>query len=128
MKLAREDQREVAISVPENRIGELKSGRKLVVALLANPQKQYAATVREIAPAVDPVTRTFAVRVAIANPDPDVQWGMTANVGVIGAGDASAAMIPLTAIYQQDGKPAVWRYDPQTRAPRAVNSAVRCSE
>jgi multidrug efflux system membrane fusion protein len=25
-------------------------------------------------------------------------------------------MIPLTAIYQQNGKPAVWRYDPQTHA------------
>jgi multidrug efflux system membrane fusion protein len=116
MKLAREDQREVAISVPENRIGELKDGRKLIVSLWANPQKTYAAAVREIAPAVDPVTRTFAVRVAIANPDAGVEWGMTANVGVLGAAPANAAMIPLTAIYQLAGKPAVWRFDPVTNA------------
>ena len=63
MQLAREDEREVAISVPENRIGELRGAKQLVVVLWANPQKLYPARVREIAPAVDPVTRTFAVRV-----------------------------------------------------------------
>ena len=38
--------------------------------LWANPQKLYPARVREIAPAVDPVTRTFAVRVSILDADP----------------------------------------------------------
>jgi len=41
-----------------------------------------------------------------------VQWGMTANVGVLGNGEAKAALLPLTSIYQHEGKPAVWRYDP----------------
>ena len=64
-RLAREDQREVAISVPENRVGELRRADTLGVVLWANPQKIYPARVREIAPAVDPVTRTFAVRVTV---------------------------------------------------------------
>ena len=33
--------------------------------------------------------------------DPAVQWGMTANVGVHGASQPSAALLPLTSIYQQ---------------------------
>ena len=114
-RLARAEQREVAISVPENRIGELTGARQLFVALWANPQKLYPAKVREVSPSVDAVTRTFAVRVAIANPDPAVQWGMTANVGVLGNGAANSAILPATSIYQQDGKPAVWRFDPATQ-------------
>jgi RND family efflux transporter MFP subunit len=114
-RLARTGEREVAISVPENRIGELTGTKQLFVVLWANPQKQYPARVREISPSVDAVTRTFAVRVSIANPDPPVQWGMTANVGVLGEGAPDAAVLPATSIYQQDGKPAVWRFDQATK-------------
>ena len=114
LRIAREDEREVAISVPENRIGELKVAQRLVVVLWAQPDKTYAARVREVSPAVDPITRTFAVRVSIADADPSVQWGMTANVGLIAPGNAKGALLPLTSIYQKDGKPAVWSYDPAT--------------
>ena len=114
MKLAREDEREVAISVPENRIDELARAKAIGVALAASPQKIYPARVREISPSVDPATRTFAVRVAVLAPDAALQWGMTATVGLIAAGPANAALLPLTSLYRQDDKPAVWIYDPAT--------------
>ena len=112
-RIAREDEREVAISVPENRIAEVKRASELVVSLWAHPAKLYRARVREIAPAVDAVTRTFAVRVSILDADAAVQWGMTANVGVVASGER-VALLPLTSVYQREGKPAVWRFDPAT--------------
>jgi RND family efflux transporter MFP subunit len=115
MKLAREDEHEVAISVPESRIGEVRAAKTLVVALWANPQKLYPARVREIAPAVDPVTRTFAVRVSVLAPDPALQWGMTANVALMNAEPSNASLLPLTSIYRKDGVPAVWVYDAQAQ-------------
>jgi multidrug efflux system membrane fusion protein len=114
MKLAREDEREVAISVPENRIEELTRAKQIGVALWANPQKIYPARVREISPSVDPVTRTFAVRVAVLAPDAALQWGMTATVGLIADGPTETAVLPLTSLYRQNDKPAVWIYDPAT--------------
>jgi RND family efflux transporter MFP subunit len=114
-RLAREDEREVAIAVPENRIDELRKAREMGVVLWANPGRIYPARVREIAPAVDPATRTFAVRVAVIAPDPALQWGMTANVLLRGEAAGDAALLPLTALYQRDGKPAVWIYDPATQ-------------
>ena len=115
MKLAQEAEREVAISVPENRLGELRTAKGLVVALWAKPERLYAARVREIAPAVDPVTRTFAVRVSILQPDASLLWGMTANVGVLGSAVSSSALLPLSSVYHTlEGKPAVWIYDAAT--------------
>jgi membrane fusion protein, multidrug efflux system len=114
MRLAREEEREIAISVPENRIDEVTSAPMLAVVLLADPQKLYAAKVREVAPAVDPTTRTFAVRVAVPDADRRMQWGMTANVAVRRVGGGQSGTIPLTAIYRKDGNPAVWVYDPDT--------------
>jgi membrane fusion protein, multidrug efflux system len=116
LRLAREGEAEAVIAVPENRIGELREAKQPVVALWANPQKLYPAKVREVSPAVDPVTRTFAVRLTILDRDADVQWGMTANVALRRNGDAAAALLPLTSVYHlDDGKPAVWIYDPQTQ-------------
>jgi multidrug efflux system membrane fusion protein len=40
---------------------------------------------------------------------------MTANVGVVGDGSPNSALLPSTSIYQQDGKPAVWRFDPVSK-------------
>lgn len=115
MKLARENEREVAISVPENRLDELRSAKSLVAMLSANPGKLYPARVREIAPSVDPVTRTFAVRVSVLDSDPALRWGMTANVAIMSEGAHAAALLPLSSVYHAtDGTPAVWVYDPQT--------------
>lgn len=113
-RLAREDEREVAIAVPENRIGEFSRAPQLAVVLWANPKKIYPGKVREVAPAVDPVTRTFAVRVSILDPDPTVGWGMTANVVLREPSLAGAVFLPLSALYRQNGTPAIWIYDPKT--------------
>jgi RND family efflux transporter MFP subunit len=116
VRVAREEEREVAIAVPENRLDELKGAGRLAVVLWANQDKLYPAKVREIAPAVDAATRTFAVRVSILAPDAAVQWGMTANVVLQGGTEPATALVPSSAIYHaEDGKPAVWIYDPATR-------------
>jgi multidrug efflux system membrane fusion protein len=143
MKLAREDEREVSISVPESRIAELRAAGPpqganwapsggsaavkpqawgftpaaptLGVFLWANPERIYAARVREISPAVDAVTRTFAVRVTILDPDAALHWGMTANVVVAGGEAANAALVPLTSIYRKGDATALWIYDEKSR-------------
>jgi RND family efflux transporter MFP subunit len=113
MRLARVDEREVAIAVPENRIGEIRSAPRLAVVLWADPKKLYPARVREIAPAVDPVTRTFAVRVAVPDADAAFGWGMTANVVVPGSASAGSVLLPLTSVYHTpEGGAAVWVYHP----------------
>ena len=70
---------------------------------------------REIAPSVDPVTRTFAVRVAVPSADAALQWGMTANVALTAEGPADAAQLPLASLHRQDAAPAVWVYDPASQ-------------
>jgi multidrug efflux system membrane fusion protein len=114
-RLARADEREVAISIPEHRLGELKSAKQVLVSLWANPGKIYQGRVREIAPSVDATTRTFAVRVSMLDADAAVRWGMTANVMTQGEGAPGTVLLPLTSIYQKDGKAAVWVFDPTSK-------------
>ncbi|MFO1282460.1 MAG: efflux RND transporter periplasmic adaptor subunit [Burkholderiales bacterium] len=117
VRVAREEEREVAIAVPENRIDELRAAKAPLVVLWARRDHAYRARVREIAPAVDAATRTFAVRMSVLDPDAAIQWGMTASVVLESAVPIpDAALVPSPAIHHDaDGKPAVWIYDPATK-------------
>ena len=114
MRFARPEEKEVAINVPETRLGELRDAGEVLIAVWAAPDKPYRGRVREIAPNADPATRTFAAKISFVQPDAAVRLGMTANVAI---GDPSAGQVitlPLTALTQVDGKHAVWVVDPQT--------------
>ncbi len=128
MRLARPGEREVMIDVAEGRVAELREAKRLRVTLWARPDKSYAGRVREIAPAADAATRTFAVRVAIPDADAAVKLGMTAAVALQTDDTARAALLPLTAVFDHEGGAAVWVVDPRSMqvAPRKVTvSAYR---
>jgi RND family efflux transporter MFP subunit len=117
-RLARPEEKEVLVNVPETRLEELKAkGRGILVSILAEPDKVYAGRVREIAPNADPATRTFATRVTIVDPGSEVALGMTANVAVLGE-SAAVVVLPLTALYHRGGAPAVWIVDAATNSVR----------
>jgi RND family efflux transporter MFP subunit len=115
VKVARLDEKEVAVNVPENRLAELRGTKEVDITLWATPGKTYKGRIREISPSADNVTRTYTVKVTLLDPDSSVQLGMTANVYVKGGARPEAARLPLTALFQQGSEPAVWVIDPTTR-------------
>ena len=112
IKLARSDEKEVVIAVPESRLAELRATRDedASVRLWAAPEKIYRGKIREIAPTADTATRTFAVKVSMLDADPKVRLGMTANVLLLGGAAAPAVsmLLPLSAVTQKDGQSLVW--------------------
>lgn len=106
-RLARPEQLEVAVSVPEHRLREFTNGVRYRVVPWAAPGRSYGGRLREIAPVADPATRTFAARIALEGEDAHLAIGMTAELHVHGSGGA-APQLPLSAVFHRDGKPAVW--------------------
>lgn len=115
VRLVRPGEKEVAISVPENRLTEVTRGRDATVVLWTDPSRVYKGRVREVAPGADAVTRTYTAKVSILDADESVQWGMTANVAIAGSADAARAVrLPSSAIHQKGDQAAVWIVDPKT--------------
>ena len=109
-RLARADAPEVAINIPESRMREIRPGMPAEVTLWADEAARYVGEVRELATVADPQTRTYAARVKIKAPDARLLLGMSASVRLVQAASPQPASlnVPLTAIFQQDGKPAAW--------------------
>jgi membrane fusion protein, multidrug efflux system len=113
LRLAHDGPRDVVFSVPEDAALGIRAllGRR--DALRVRPWGQVAtlpATVREVAAAADPATRTFLVRADLGAAP--VQLGQTLTVQLDLPRRDAAARLPLTAVMRQQGQTAVWVLDP----------------
>ena len=110
LRLAQDGEREVAIAIPESQLVNLKTGAAAEIALLAdnNAGLQLVGRLRELAPAADPASRTYAARITLTQSSPGVALGMTARVHFTTNKKSDGLLIPLSAIFQQGKQAAVW--------------------
>jgi multidrug efflux system membrane fusion protein len=112
--LARDGEIEVEIVVPENRIADYRRDMPAVVESWADAGKRLQGHLREISPEADRVTRTYRVRVSLDSAESLPKLGQTARVYFTDASGGPQQVIPLSALYEQAGKPAVWVVDAKT--------------
>ncbi|SDQ33646.1 membrane fusion protein, multidrug efflux system [Pseudoxanthomonas sp. CF385] len=119
--LAADGGREVAIGLPENRIRDFSVGQPVMIELWNAPGQRLAGAIREIAPAADAQTRTYAARVSLVGEAiQQVELGQSARVYVQENGTQAALKLPLSAVQRgEDGKTSVWVVDPATGKVRA---------
>jgi len=122
LTIVQSGEREVEISVPENRIEELRKAAQFTVSFWALPDLKVNGKVREISPTAAPATRTYQVRISLLNPPPQIKLGMTAAVTLSSASDQNTNLIsiPLSAIYQTNDTPGVWVVTDHTAHLRPV--------
>lgn len=114
---------EVQVPVPESRMQALTVGGDAKVRLWASRETLYDATIREIAPAADPVTRTFLVKVTVKHPDENMRLGMTAGVRFTKE-IATSILVPSPAVMQVKQQATVWVVDAKHHAiPKPVQVA-----
>ena len=104
-------------------LGKMSVGQSADVTFAALPGRRFAARVREVAPAADPQSRTYRVKLSLAagQAADAVRLGMTGDAvlsQVATGGDsranspartaAAAFRIPATAIFHRGSAPAVW--------------------
>ncbi|CAM3104055.1 efflux RND transporter periplasmic adaptor subunit [Burkholderia ubonensis] len=102
---------DVVSDVPEAALASLAPGHAASVTLPSLPGRQFAAKVREVAPAADPQSRTYRVKLSLERPDPVIRLGMTADVAFDGppaGNDAATITLPATALFHDGQHPAVW--------------------
>ena len=115
LRLAHDGPRDVVFAVPEDGLAGMQQLLDRTGALQVRPwggSSTLPATVREVAAAADPTTRTFQVKADIGAAP--LQLGQTVTVLVELPRQAGVSKLPLTAVMQQQGQTAVWLLDRQT--------------
>lgn len=106
LRVARPEEKEVAIAIPESRLAELKAAKSLLIGLWADPKLALRGELRELSPAADAATRTYPARIRIHNPPPELRLGMTARVA-LDASAESRLLVPLSAVIDSGQGPQV---------------------
>jgi RND family efflux transporter MFP subunit len=121
VELARQGGRDAVFDVPEQLMRDGPRDPQVELALSGDPKVGATGRVREIAPRADAVTRTFLVKVGIADPPEAMRLGATVT-GRIRLLAPSGVEVPASALTEADGRPAVFVVEPRgdTVSLRAV--------
>jgi RND family efflux transporter MFP subunit len=110
VRLAQPGEREAVFNLAEAAFKNPPKNPPVEVKLVSNPEIKTQGTVRYISPQADPTTRTYSVRVSLPDAPPQMRLG--ANViGSVTVNEGSSITIPGSALFQKDGRPAVWLVD-----------------
>jgi RND family efflux transporter MFP subunit len=110
VRLAHRGEKEAVVALPESFIGSAQRSQA-TVRLWADPDRSFTARLRELSPQADDLTRTYAARFTIEDPDDKVALGMTATVKLALASDAQVAKMPLAAILNRGTGASVYLVD-----------------
>ena len=106
MRLARPEEKEVAIAVPESRVAELRAAKQIAIQIWAQPDTLLRGALRELSPAADASTRTYAARIRIIDAPASLGLGMTARV-LLDATPGQQLLVPLSAVIDAGHGPLV---------------------
>lgn len=125
IRLAHDGPRDVVFSVPEDKVGVVKSLAAQPGNLKVRPWGSDAAPIpvklREVAASADPVTRTFLVKADLGDSREAraLRLGQTATVVAETPKTEGVTKLPLSALREDKGRSSVWLLDPQTMTVRS---------
>ena len=123
VRLARQGGRDAVFDVPAQALRSAPSDPTIVVNLTDDPAVKATGLVREVAPQADPVTRTFVVKVGLADPPEAMRLGATVS-GHLQLNAEAVIEIPASALTMVYRQPAVWVVDPLSKTVSLRNVDV----
>ena len=124
IRLAHTAEREAVVAIPEAFVARARDGAARVT-LWSSAGAVFPASLRELAPAADPATRTFLARFTIAGADDRVRLGMTATVTLTAPDADTVARVPMTAVYDEGHGPSLWSVEEGGRLTLRPVAVVR---
>ncbi|MBE0467002.1 MAG: efflux RND transporter periplasmic adaptor subunit [Candidatus Desulforudis sp.] len=103
------DQVRVEVSASEKLVNRIKTGQEVAVLVTAVSSEPLTGKVFSVAPAADPRTRTYPVRIELPNPEHQLKPGMFAEVD-FGTAEDESVLVPRDAVFQRAGVNAVFVY------------------
>jgi RND family efflux transporter MFP subunit len=114
VRIAQDGPRDVVFSVPEDKVAAIRPGSDVSVRVWADGTA-LAGKVREIAASADPVTRTYAIKVALdAAAKPALGATVYVSPQALSHAGTPVIKLPTSALRKEGQGTAVWVLDKST--------------
>jgi RND family efflux transporter MFP subunit len=114
LRLARLEQRDVVVDVPEAQFRSVRLDDRFSIALQLDPTVQTSGIVREIGPQADPNTRTHRLKIAVDRAPEVFRLGAVVTATPMADGKKRPIALPIAAITDRGGAEHVWVVDQST--------------
>lgn len=108
--VARPNERDAVIDVPQAAAESLKVGAPFEISLQLDPTIRVSGVVREIAPEAETATRTRRTKISLVNPSSAFRLGSVVTASAIVASEPQI-LLPSSAILRDDTGTGVWLVD-----------------
>jgi membrane fusion protein (multidrug efflux system) len=103
----------VRVAIPEAEIGKVREGARATVTIPSLDGRQFEGKVETVGVAADPASRTYAVKIAVANPERVLRAGMVSEARIFSPTMVNAITVPGDAIVRDpQGVTHVYVYSP----------------
>jgi len=109
---------EIKLYVAERFISKMAMNLPCVVTLAAWPGEVFQGSISEVAPTVEPTSRTMEVRVTVRNPGNKLKTGMFAKVRIITESKSNIVKIPAQAMLSRFGEQYVYVVEKDPADPK----------
>ena len=125
-RVARTDVLEIRASVAERFISKVGLGRAALLRFEAWPGIQFPASVVELSPVVNPVSRTLDIKLVLDSPDGRIRPGMYADIRLITDIRSPIVKIPADCVVERFGQSYVYVVQPDNSVrERQVEPGIR---
>ncbi len=122
--IAEDGPRDAVFNIFESLLTRPPKNNTVDVVLQSDPSVQASGAVREISPTIDPATSTVKVKIGLTSTPP----AMTLGAAVVGRArwdETPAIVLPWSALFEWQGKPAVWLVDDKGLVSPKIVSLAR---
>jgi len=103
----------VRVAIPESEIGKVRQGARATVTIPSLDGRQFEGKVEAVGVAADPASRTYTVKITVANPEHLLRAGMVSEARIYGSAIVNALTVPGDAVVRDPrGVTEVYVYDP----------------
>lgn len=111
VRVAKSGHIEAVVQVPEARLSDFRKSASFAVEVSALDNKVFTATLAELSPQAEPLTRTFMAKLALTETDPALTLGMSITVMQTQEATDLGFVVPASALYTRSDQPNVWVID-----------------
>ena len=116
------------INLPFKEMNRVTNGQKVSVTNYTQPEDTLWGAIEQVAPALDPVSRTFKATVLIDNPELIIRPGMFMKIDIVVAAKDQAIVIPKDVVISRRGEKTVYVVEKGAAIRRTISTGLENKE
>ncbi len=116
------------VNLPYKEMNRVTTGQNVSVTNYTQPEDTLRGMIEQVAPALDPVSRTFKATILIDNPELIIRPGMFMKIDIVVSDKDQAIVIPKDVIISRRGEKTVYVVEKGAAIRRTISTGLENKE